>query len=58
MSGWVRQVLRAACDAEPRTPARQKLAAIRAAALHTFPVADVAEMIEQIEGGYPKDLPR
>lgn len=49
---WVRQVLRAARRSEPRSDARKKLQAVRAASQHAFPVADIDEMLRQIERGY------
>jgi hypothetical protein len=49
---WVRQTLRAARRGESTGDPTQKLTAIRAAARHTFPTADVEKMLEQIETGY------
>jgi len=49
---WVRQTLRAARRRVPRGDAARKLAAIRAAAKHEFPTADIDEMLAQIERGY------
>jgi len=49
---WVRQALRAARRSEPRSDAGKKLAVVRAAARHSFPTADVAEMLAEIERGY------
>jgi Asp-tRNA(Asn)/Glu-tRNA(Gln) amidotransferase A subunit family amidase len=49
---WVRQALRAARRQEPDGDAGVKLAAIRRAARHGFPTADVAEMLADIERGY------
>lgn len=48
---WVRQALRGACRRGPSTDARRKLAAIRAAARHTFPTADIDQMLAEIESG-------
>jgi hypothetical protein len=50
-SEWVRQSLRAARADSPGDPAR-KLAAVRAAAGHSFPTADVEPMLAEIESGY------
>ena len=49
---WVRQTLRAARRREPASDARKKMEAIRAATRHSFPTADIEEMLEQIETGY------
>jgi hypothetical protein len=48
---WVRQALRAACQRESSTDERRKLAAIRAAARHTFPTGDMDQMLAEIESG-------
>jgi hypothetical protein len=49
---WVRQALRAARRREPVGETGQKLAAIRRAASHSFPTADIDEMLADIERGY------
>jgi hypothetical protein len=49
---WVRQVLRAARKGESAGDPAQKLDAIRTASRHSFPTADVDEMLAQIESGY------
>ena len=49
---WVRRVLRTARDAEPGQDVGQKLAAVRAAAAHTFPTADIEAMLEETSRGY------
>ncbi len=49
---WVRQALRAARRKEPRQEAWAKLAAIRKAAAHAFPTADIDQMLAEIEKGY------
>jgi hypothetical protein len=49
---WVRQALRAARRREPRTDARKKMESIRAAARHSFPTADIDQMLAAIEHGY------
>ena len=49
---WVRVLLRSACRRAPRGATDRKIAAIRAAALHSFPTADIDEMLAQIESGY------
>lgn len=49
---WVRQTLRAARRSVPRSDAGRKLQVVRAAAEHSFPTADIDEMLRQIEHGY------
>ena len=49
---WVRQALRAARRREPLGDAAKKLTAIRSAARHAFPSADIDEMSADIERGY------
>lgn len=49
---WVRQALRAARRREPVTDTGRKLATIRNAARHSFPTADVDQMLAEIERGY------
>ena len=51
-AAWVRQALRAAQRAEPGTDAKKKLAVVRAATLHSFPTADIEQMLAEIERGY------
>ena len=58
---WVRGTLRAARRREPLGDTRKKLDVVRAAARHTFPTADIGQMLAEIERGYlgesPRDLP-
>lgn len=49
---WVRQALRTARLSVPRTNAGKKLQVVRSAARHSFPTAEIDEMLEQIESGY------
>ena len=49
---WVRQALRSARRREPERDADRKLAAVRAAARHALPTADIDTMLAQIESGY------
>lgn len=52
VSEWVRKVLqRASTEARTRDPAR-KLAAVRAAARHAAPTADIDQMLAEIGPGY------
>lgn len=53
VSEWVRQALRnVRREFSAGEPAR-KLAAVRAAARHNFPTADIDQMVAEIERGYP-----
>lgn len=52
---WVRQALRAARRREPLGEAGRKLDAVRAAARHSYPVADIGQMLAEIERGYTAD---
>lgn len=49
---WVRQALRAARRREPTIDANKKMKAIRAATRHSFPTADIDQMLAEIESGY------
>ena len=51
LAEWVRQTLRTALRQEPTGDVERKLAAVRAAAQHEFPVADIEQMLEEIERG-------
>jgi hypothetical protein len=52
---WVRQALRSARRAQPAADGAKKLAAVRTAARHAFPTADIDAMLAQIERGYASD---
>lgn len=54
VGAWVRQVLRSARGRSSSDPA-EKLAAIRSAARHSFPTADIDEVLAQIERGYTRE---
>jgi hypothetical protein len=49
---WVRRSLRIARDAEGGAGVAEKLAAVRTAASHAFPTADIEVMLAEIERGY------
>jgi hypothetical protein len=49
---WVRKALRAARRSKSSGDVDKKLAAIRTAAAHQFPTADVAQMNADIAHGY------
>lgn len=55
LSEWARQALREARRREPGGDAGTKLQVIRAAARHSFPTADLEEMLDEIERGYLED---
>lgn len=52
---WVRGALRAARGEEPASDPRRKMRALKAATEHSFPTADIEEMLTQIERGYLDD---
>ncbi len=52
VADWVRQNLRAALRREPLGNVEKKLAAVRAAAQHSYPTSDIAQMLSEIESGY------
>ncbi len=49
---WVRQALTLARRQEPLGNVSQKLEAIRTAARHSFPTADIDTILAEIESGY------
>jgi hypothetical protein len=55
---WVRRALRAARRSVPRGDAGRKLEAVRAAARHEFPTADIGTMLAEIERGYTTERGR
>ena len=57
LSEWVRRALREARRREPRGDIDAKVRAIRSAARHDFPSADIEQMIDEIERGYPATPP-
>ncbi|HXJ23203.1 MAG TPA: antitoxin [Polyangia bacterium] len=54
-SEWVRQVVRKAQRNEARGDPKKKLAVVRRAAEHSFPTADIDQMLAEIERGYLRD---
>ena len=54
VSEWARQALRAAKKLEPGLRPDRKLAAVRAAAKHSFPAPGIETMLEEIESGYQR----
>ena len=51
-SEWVRQTLFELRPGKPAKSAEEKLRAIRKAASHNFPTADIEQMLDEIEQGY------
>ncbi|PWU06406.1 MAG: antitoxin [Terriglobia bacterium] len=49
---WVRRTLREARERKPMKDVEAKLMAIRRGAEHSFPSADVGQMLEETERGY------
>jgi hypothetical protein len=49
---WVRGALRAAVEVETRPGSAVKLAALRRAAMHAYPVGDIEQLLEETERGY------
>jgi len=54
---WVRQALRSARRDEPTIDPRKKLAAVREAARGGYPVADIQQLLTEIEREYLTDGP-
>jgi len=54
---WVRRVLRDARQEGPVRETTRKLDAVRLAARHEYPTADIAQMVAEIERGYLGDSP-
>ena len=55
---WVRQALRTARQQAPVTASTKKIEAVRTAAQHSFPTADIEQMLAEIDSGYLGDGPR
>ena len=52
LAEWVRQALRSVYRDEPQGDKDKKLAAVRAAANHEFPTADIGQMLDEVAAGY------
>ena len=52
LAEWVRQALRRVGREEPLGSTDRKLAAVRTAAQHRFPTADIDQMLAEIASGY------
>lgn len=53
---WVRRALREARASRPTIDPEEKLRAVRLAVQHSFPTADIDQMLAEIERGYQVDL--
>lgn len=51
LAEWVRQALRAAMRSQPSRNRERRLAAVRAAAAHEFPTADIEQMLAESMSG-------
>jgi len=51
LSEWVRQTLREAMRRAPNADRDGRLAAVRAASQHTFPTADIDQMLGEVARG-------
>ena len=49
---WVRRTLREARSRKPVHDAERKLRAVRKAVEHSFPTADIDQMLAEVERGY------
>lgn len=58
VAAWVRHALRAARRQAPGGDPRKKLEVVRAAVRHSYPTADIGDMLAEIERGYAADRPR
>ena len=52
---WVRQALRAAQRHAPSRDVSKKIAAVRAAAIHSYPAGELGQMLDEIERGYLRE---
>ncbi len=55
VAAWVREALRDARRKQPHADASKKLAVIREAVLHSYPTADIGQMLSEIERGYAQE---
>lgn len=57
-AAWVREALRDAREAAShRSDVARRLRALEEASRHSFPTADIEQMLEEIERGYLEPLP-
>jgi len=58
LTDWVRQTLHAAAWRHAEGDTARKLAVVREAARHAYPTADVEPMLDELEAGFSRRLPR
>lgn len=51
LAEWIRQAIRTVRRQKSRVPPERKLALVRAAMKHSFPTADIDQMLAEIEKG-------
>jgi Ribbon-helix-helix protein, copG family len=51
-AAWVREALRAARDTSAYPETGRKLRAVREAAAHAYPIAEIGDVLAEIERGY------
>jgi predicted transcriptional regulator len=54
-AAWVREALRAARDTAAYPETGRKLRAVREAAAHAYPIAEVEDVLAEIERGYVEE---
>ena len=54
-AAWVREALRAARDTATYPEAGRKLRAVREAAAHAYPIAEIEDVLAEIERGYAEE---
>jgi predicted transcriptional regulator len=54
-AAWVREALRAARDTAAYPEAGRKLRAVREAVAHAYPIAEVEDVLAEIERGYVEE---
>jgi hypothetical protein len=58
VAAWVRETLRSARRREPQGDTSAKIEAVRTAARHAFPTANIDRMVREIEQGYQEHRSR
>jgi methylmalonyl-CoA mutase N-terminal domain/subunit len=56
-AAWVRDALRAARDTAAHPETGRKLRAVREAATHDYPIAEIEDVLAEIERGYGGEPP-
>lgn len=55
VADWIRDSIRTAARQQPTKTKEKKLAAIRSASRHGAPIADIDQMLAEIERGYSSE---